>query len=44
VQARTVIGLCERFGCLPSQLAAEDMSLVKMLKVLEIADGEEGSG
>jgi hypothetical protein len=30
-----VLALCERFGCLPSQLYAEDASLLRMLRVVQ---------
>jgi hypothetical protein len=36
-----VIGLCDRFHCLPSQLEREDMVLVRMLKMVAAARGEE---
>lgn len=43
-----IIGLCERFHCLPSQLREEDASLIHMLMVLKRGrpaepDGGEGS-
>ncbi|HEY5986052.1 MAG TPA: hypothetical protein VIV12_06645 [Streptosporangiaceae bacterium] len=28
-----VLGLCERFGCLPSALYAEDAGLLRMVRV-----------
>ncbi len=28
-----ILGLCERFGCLPSALLAEDASLLRMVRV-----------
>lgn len=28
-----VLGLCQRFGCLPSQLLAEDASLLQMIHI-----------
>jgi pyruvate/2-oxoglutarate dehydrogenase complex dihydrolipoamide dehydrogenase (E3) component len=28
-----VLGLCERFGCLPSALLAEDAELLRMVRV-----------
>jgi hypothetical protein len=36
-----VIGLCERFHCLPSQLEKEDTSLVRMLKIVAAARQDE---
>ncbi len=32
-RARTVLGLCRQFGCLPSQLYAEDAELFRMLEI-----------
>lgn len=37
-----IVGLCERFHCLPSQLLAEDVSFLKMLKTVNIARPEGG--
>lgn len=34
--------MCERFGCLPSQLMQEDTQLLKLLAIEEY--GEEGLG
>ncbi len=31
-----MLGLCERFGCLPSALLAEDAGLLRMLRVREL--------
>lgn len=28
-----ILGLCERFGCLPSQLEAEDATLLRLLRI-----------
>ena len=40
--AELVIGLCRQFGCLPSQLMAEDVSFLRMLNIaaLGMPDGE----
>ena len=35
MRAELILGLCDRFHCLPSQLLAED---VELLKLLTIAD------
>lgn len=32
-EARFVLGLCERFKCLPSQLMREDVGLLRLLAV-----------
>lgn len=31
----TVVGLCERFRCLPSQLYAEDAQLFQMVRMVD---------
>lgn len=28
-----ILGLCDRFGCLPSQLLAEDAGLLRLLRI-----------
>src|SRR5690349_19057812 len=33
VEAEMIMGLCERFGCLPSQLLAEDAELLRYLEL-----------
>lgn len=33
--------MCQRFGCLPSQLMAEDAQLIQLLAIETLA-GEEG--
>lgn len=35
-----VLGLCERFGCLPSQLYAEDANLLRLLTVEKLGRPE----
>lgn len=37
-----VLGLCERFGCLPSALYAEDASLIRMLELEEMGGSRDG--
>lgn len=40
-----ILGLCERFRCLPSQVLAEDASLLRLLKIAELGHREEvGAG
>lgn len=39
-----VIGLCERFGCLPSALMAEDASLLRMVQVEALGRREAEGG
>jgi hypothetical protein len=41
-QAQLVVGLCERFHCLPSQLLAEDAGLLRMVHLVELARPDEG--
>lgn len=31
--AQTVVGLCDRFKCLPSQLMGEDASLLRLVAI-----------
>jgi pyruvate/2-oxoglutarate dehydrogenase complex dihydrolipoamide dehydrogenase (E3) component len=44
--AELIMGLCERFGCLPSQLLAEDARMLRWLRIEsmgrkgEIDDGQ----
>lgn len=33
---------CERFGCLPSQLMAEDAEIIRMIQIEAL--GKEGDG
>jgi hypothetical protein len=39
-----VIGLCERFGCLPSQLYAEDAEIFRMLKLVDLGTVPDEGG
>ena len=34
--AETIIGLCDRFHCLPSQLENESAELLRMLRIIEL--------
>lgn len=43
-RAEFVLGLCERFGCLPSALLQEDASIIRMLKVEAMGRKEEVGG
>lgn len=39
-----ILGLCERFSCLPSALLAEDASLLRLLKIEDLGrDKNEGA-
>lgn len=42
--ARTILGLCDRFRCLPSQLMAEDGELLRWLAIERAAAPEVGEG
>jgi hypothetical protein len=44
-RARFVVGLCDRFRCLPDEggLFDQDAELLRMLKIIELA-GPEGAG
>jgi hypothetical protein len=35
-----IVGLCERFGCLPSALLAEDVSLLRWLRIVQAGTPE----
>lgn len=39
-----VIGLCERFGKLPSELENEDAGILKMLEIIRLGTEREGNG
>lgn len=39
--AQLVLGLCDRFRCLPSQLYAEDAELLRLLRIVQLAEGGE---
>jgi hypothetical protein len=43
-QAELILGLCERFGCLPSALLQEDATILRMLKVESMGRKGEGVG
>jgi len=38
-----ILGLCERFGCLPSALYAEDAHIFKLLAIEQLGGREEAS-
>ncbi len=39
-----VIDLCDRFHCLPSQVYAEDMEVIRLLQIVEMGRGQETEG
>ena len=36
-----ILGLCERFGCLPSALLAEDASILRLLRIKALGTPEQ---
>jgi hypothetical protein len=40
-QVETVLALCERFHALPSQVLAEDASILRLVKVHDLAHPRE---
>lgn len=47
---KTILGICDRFHCLPSQALAEDAEILRYLKIESLAkpemhgEGERGDG
>ena len=39
-----ILGLCERFGCLPSQLLAEDAELLRLVDIERLGTPPEPEG
>lgn len=44
MEAEIVIGLCERFRCLPSELLQEDAYLLGMAALVDYAHPKESGG
>ena len=42
-EARTVDAVCQRYSCLPSELAEEDPYVYRMLTLIAIADGKDAA-
>lgn len=40
-EAQTLLGLCDRFHCLPSQLEREDASILRLVKIEALGRREE---
>jgi len=40
-EARFILRLCERFGCLPSELLAEDAALMRLLTIEQLGTPRE---
>jgi hypothetical protein len=43
IEAELVLGLCDRFHCLPSQLMAEDARLLRWVRVQELGSPPDQS-
>lgn len=41
--AELIDGLCQRYGCLPSQLLAEDATIMRMLAVVQLGQPEQNA-
>lgn len=41
-EAELIVGLCDRFHCLPSQLLTEDVYLLRMLRLVERGCRDDG--
>lgn len=41
MEALTVLRLCDRFHCLPSQLYAEDSELMRMIEIERVVSEDE---
>jgi hypothetical protein len=39
-----IVGLCERFGPLPSAVLAEDAELLRLLRIVALGTREEAAG
>jgi hypothetical protein len=39
-----IVNLCERFHCLPSQLAQEDASLIRLIRIVDEARPKDQEG
>jgi hypothetical protein len=39
-----IIGLCDRFHCLPSQLMEEDLDIIRLLKIVALGSQQEEGG
>jgi len=37
-------GLCQRYSCLPSQLMAEDATILRMVAIIQEAQPDEKNG
>ena len=40
--AELILGLCRQFHCLPSQVRAEDASLLQLLRIEQLGTPERG--
>ena len=44
VNAEMIDGICQRYSCLPSSLMGEDVSLLKMLNIVNIGLDKDKNG
>lgn len=44
MEARLVLGLCERFHCLPSEVLAEGTDMLRLLTIEKLAEKEREGG
>ncbi len=42
IEAETILGLCDRFHVLPSQVLAEDAYLIRLLRIEELGRSDGG--
>jgi pyruvate/2-oxoglutarate dehydrogenase complex dihydrolipoamide dehydrogenase (E3) component len=40
-QAELIDGLCQRYGCLPSQLMEEDAQVLQMVAIVQLGQPEQ---
>jgi pyruvate/2-oxoglutarate dehydrogenase complex dihydrolipoamide dehydrogenase (E3) component len=44
VHAELIDGLCQRYGCLPSQLMQEDAEILRLVAIVQEGKPEEANG
>ena len=44
MEAKTILGLCDRFHCLPEQVLEMDAGVIRMLKVEKLGTPEQNEG
>jgi len=43
METRLVLGLCDRFHCLPSEVLAEDSGIIRLLMIEKLGEKERGA-